>query len=361
MENLEILRESLAHHTSIMLHITTIIHGKNFIIVLPHAECGDLHMLLYGTSTEGHPKQFSDAVDGTFQRDQHQIVNDLLEQSRRIANALQWLHYRFEISGDKDVYCAHMDLKPENILIIYSETSVVGMWKLSDFGLSVFDQKGRRKPRLKAVGDLPSYLSERSDGSMKIGAQRASGAYQAPEVQRGEPAIVGRRSDVWSLACIYSEVVSFALGRAVSVRTFNDSRRFGNANDFFYSRQTVEPGQSVTVSFIVRPAVVSWLDKLVFNNNSPQNWVNCSTCIVKKYLVLKSVRPDSEAFFQDLNHAYEHFLQGRGGPGTGCPILAKQNVSQRRKERTPSPAVEDLAPATEITFTEQPQVSFSNR
>lgn len=76
----------------------------------------------------------------------------------------------------------HRDLKPENIL------QVSGQWKLCDFGLARFREKGTGSPTFKGGG---------------------TPAYMAPEVWRGESPTV--QTDLYSVGCIAYEM---AIGEA---------------------------------------------------------------------------------------------------------------------------------------------------
>lgn len=73
----------------------------------------------------------------------HTSVHTIHARCTGLADALNWLHSRITLrKGQDDVSCVHMDLKPANILIMRDERSAVGMWKISDFGISEVRRRG---------------------------------------------------------------------------------------------------------------------------------------------------------------------------------------------------------------------------
>lgn len=126
-----------------------------------------------------------------------------------------------------------MDIKPENILVFDSAFSNVGTWKLIDFGITTISEKKRRwteggareKGSIKhvtvTVGTTPKSMASR---------------YQPPEINsnidilgNGEGSkYMGRGSDMWSLACVFAEVVAANMGE---LNLLNQ-----NLTDYFYTR-----------------------------------------------------------------------------------------------------------------------------
>lgn len=164
-----------------------------------------------------------------------------------------------------------MDLKPDNILIDNDDhdRSTVGKWVLTDFGISAFKESTEQEDD-KYVS-IRDYV-ERKNLTMDTSARRYEGAYQPPEMERRDQASggpgnhyhrrrAGRRGDIWSFGCIFSEVIAFCAGRSEQVIAFRNARRENYGNDYFYQTLTgssLGPGGS-HVTHRLRPEMMEWL------------------------------------------------------------------------------------------------------
>ncbi|KAK8041733.1 FAD binding domain protein [Apiospora rasikravindrae] len=125
-----------------------------------------------------------------------------------ITNAVRTLHagsVATEIYNDgKKRYCRHGDIRPENILWFRSDVDRYGILVLSDMGVSTFNRTVSRSKQPKSyVAQIPGY--------------------HPPEavMAGGE---VDRTFDIWSLGCIYLEMMAWALGGCRYVLEFKDAR-----------------------------------------------------------------------------------------------------------------------------------------
>lgn len=296
------LKQSLMAHSSIAVHEAIVEQtsdtGSIISIILPYASLGDLaQFLLDQTATDEHrPAQPGLENPG--------LVQGLMTQSAQLAGALKFLHEGFPTeTGNWKLCCAHLDLKPSNIIIFKPEygESPVGKWKLCDFGISVFQAEQNGHPKdMVSIGDF--YLGV-LDKTMRVRPQRLPGVYQAPEVEHHASPWnserhmhnVGRSSDVWSFAAIFSEVLAYAIGRSDDVKAFRKSRTCKSpingrmvTNDFFYTSlddDVVDP--SSTLRYITRPEVADWLGKVCDKQQVPGSgvcfgcWATCIKCILK--------------------------------------------------------------------------------
>lgn len=135
----------------------------------------------------------------------------------------------------------HGDIKPENILWFRnaSEESHRGVLKISDFGLTEF--------------------STRHSQCYKRNSQVAhSPSYRPPECDL-EGAVVGQSYDIWTLGCLYLELITWQLGGARLLqefrrkRTMHDPMRLRATDTFF---EIVRCEQTNTVGSMVKPAVM---------------------------------------------------------------------------------------------------------
>lgn len=332
-----------------MLHLGTIEHGKNHYILLDYAENGDLEQFLNGgiINEQAVPQYNYKSLFPSLHEEDLPI--HLLKQCLGLAGALRWLHGNIELDDGKGkTSCVHMDLKPSNILIMFDSSSKVGMWKISDFGISVVkSEDSQNDGNVISVGDL-SRIGEQSKANNTVNTRprRHVGAYQAPEVKQSESFIdvsrltagqkgVGRKSDVWSFGCILTEVLTFALGKTGRqfelVKEFQAYRRGGRENDYFYeevghhrSSSTYLAARPTQKEFQVRSSVIEWLDDLHRRAASPQRWIDCFAGTIKRILIVdKDNRPDAHALHNFINHVSRHTSGSKANASISCPILSQ--------------------------------------
>ena len=135
----------------------------------------------------------------------------LLEQMRGLAKALDHVHnhltpteqQRRGIEHRKRIGCHH-DLKPQNVLV-FTDDNIL---KISDFGLTEVEDKRSRNP-----GD--PYSEKKKPPNADLG-------YGAPEVVNGAP--TSRSSDIWSLGCIYLDLLLWFFGHQDNIEAFRKQR-----------------------------------------------------------------------------------------------------------------------------------------
>ncbi|KAL2841756.1 kinase-like domain-containing protein [Aspergillus pseudoustus] len=211
--NLRMLRDSKTRDARIVLPVATVVIGDQFSILFPLAEMNLDDFLAGGLAS---PK----ACD----------TSDILTELMGLAGALAYLHNG--LGSNTQGY--HADLKPANILVMNSGRgplhSEIGMWKITDFGLSVIarvaESEGGYGPPEETVADTIIQL------------QRSPSTYHAPEVCQGLG--VNSSSDIWSLGCIMVRVLAFKLDDIAGLQSLDQLRAkdddgitpFGN--DYFH-------------------------------------------------------------------------------------------------------------------------------
>ena len=306
-----------------MLHLATIIHGPSFNILLPLALHGDLELFLNGGISYARFETGEEVYDPGIRFPKLNPANlprALMDECALLADGLRWLHDELRVPDEADLYCAHMDLKPSNVLVDDDPDSPVGRWMLSDFGISVFKAStGRQESGVLSIGDLHAELT------LKTRAKRGHGPYQAPEVQPGGTKSIGRRSDVWSLGCIFSEVLAFALSKTEELRHFRAERKRYNSNDYFYSPQALGSHLrvlSAPVEYELRKAVRSWLTTLHTRFYQPGRWVECCVGVIERILIVDpSERPTAKVTWKLLRHVAAHLHPLPTNAALDCPIL----------------------------------------
>jgi serine/threonine protein kinase len=296
-----------------MLHLTIIEHGHNLYILLPYARYGDLELFLHcGIIGRERKYDFDEYFPDVRNGD---VTHDLLRQCWSLANALEWLHNGIPNEKTSNtIFCVHMDFKPANILIQSDPDSKVGKWMISDFGISVLKEEA--KPHGPEIGTVGDYATQLTVNTMNTRPKRSRGTYQAPEVQTtcNQPSHltpsqkgIGRKSDIWSYGCIFSEVLAFALGRDTYVKEFHVRRKGREGDNYFYiekaDQEHLRAPNDVPNQYQVHPSVLTWLDGLCRD----QSWVHCWAETIKNILIVDtSKRPNATELARLVHRIKEH-------------------------------------------------------
>ncbi|MCJ1329322.1 hypothetical protein MMC10_006001 [Thelotrema lepadinum] len=324
VRNLGILKESLTSHDRIIQHHATFIQGNTYHILLPRAKFGDLALFLnegQAVFGDGQSYQFDEQFPN-YRRGNS--AGDLLNQTASIADALKWLHHDLRIEGEADLYLLHMDLKPGNILIMEDDTSsrksTVGKWVLTDFGISVCKETDRdsasQRTAVITIRDAYERLDAPSTKESQTRPRRCEGKYQAPEVRFSVERTVGRKSDVWSLACITAEVVAFSLEGKQALEEFENRRLEDNHRDDYFYLESRDPAQEPSL----RPGVKSFLSGLIEKHNECGAWLDHVITVILETLKIRATgRPSAGQFRSLLTHVSQVIVHGRCAT-QNCPV-----------------------------------------
>lgn len=163
--------QAKCQHPNIVPLLASYRYGTQYSFLFPRADC-DLYMYF----EQSNPPQTD------------QEILNLFERISKLASALGEIHnceIVLETDGRRIDFSQigyHRDLKPKNIL------KMGEVFMISDFGLARFKD---------------------NKSSSKTTWTWGFSTYSAPECKRG--ADVNRLADIWSLGCIFSEVVTFAV------------------------------------------------------------------------------------------------------------------------------------------------------
>ena len=303
-ENLDLLKGVLHGSHRVMRHIASIMHGNNFMILLPLAELHDLEIFLRGgekplANTCDHQTIYEFDENFPHLKTESVLHSALLKELFEIASALVWLHDELRIFGSLDRYLAHMDLKPENILLASGPHHPAGKWMLTDFGVSLFDKGTNQRPsRLHSIRDAGPRLTSRGNRNQFT---RAHGPYEPPEVDL--PSVDGRKCDVWSFACILCDVLAFAFGRKEGLRQFRKLRYDGNDDYFYRTHESLTSvPRMVNSSYTeLKPEIRAWYQGLAAKHKIDQSWIKDYVAVLERALVPNpSDRPNMRDFINDL-------------------------------------------------------------
>lgn len=326
--NLQVLKESMFKCDGVRTHLAILLHKDEHLILLPWAKHIDLQVFfLEGKDLDGkHVYTFDDEFPGLRGLN---FFQDVYTQMSDIAMALEWLHtgvYPLGVGGHgKKVYFAHMDLKPNNILIDEdrnSPPSTVGKWVLTDFGISARKENDeQRADGYASVGDISRRLQNLT---IKTQPKRGTGTHQPPEVDdyvaetKGSAVslttprerVIGRSGDIWSLGCIFAEVIAFSIGGKTAVEVFQDERMVGGfEDDCFYERRT---GTNLSPygpqqDYLVRRGVMPYLEKLAKQNSGPNRIVECAVRTIEDILQPNvNQRISAQVLQEKIKHVADH-------------------------------------------------------
>lgn len=268
-----------------MTCLCTITHGDNLDIIFALADL-DLEDLLSGKPSSNLISEAS--------------PKDLIIELAGLANALGYLHNDLRTSEGESLVCVHNDIKPENILIFCHRDLPVGRWKISDFGLARFKKVVNDSENTDDLYINFQDTSFRHISPSLTSPKRGPGSFQAPEVERQGQKVIGPESDVFSLGCISSRVVTYAVGGAKLVRDFDRKRgresqqgdhSTSHGNDFFHRNN----GREANVE------VLSWLNELGKGDEEQTAWIQACVKIIKPMLEIDvKMRPIAHDVGEDL-------------------------------------------------------------
>jgi serine/threonine protein kinase len=256
----------------IMPALGAYLHGDIFFILMEDADCS-LQKYLSTTNQDQYDSE------------------GLWQQAEGLSRGLAALHSKYEPFGIK---AYHQDLKPANILIIR------GIMKIADFGLLEFKTDVTADSGDTDASGVPKKFN--------------TGSYRAP----GNRAT--READVWSLACIFSELATSDIQGMKEVEQYRALRR----------QDTDNPSGKDEPKFFARTAVKkSVLNRHEILRNLAKNAKDGTITDFQK-------RFYCDKFFVLLNSMFQH--SAGSGEMLGVPTTihapeAKNIMTELRKLR----------------------------
>ncbi|MCJ1263927.1 hypothetical protein MMC22_003797 [Lobaria immixta] len=189
-------------HKHIVTHLATWTHDERYYMLFPYAE-SNLRQYMRSVSFGGPRKK---------------TILWLLAQFCGLASAIHKIHdlssaEKSSTSGTTSNLAIppvhperksgwHHDLKPENILYFSSKSSKLGTLRIADFG----------------SGKIHTYRS----GSINTRSPNGTLTYEPPEAK--SEGATSRPSDIWSLGCVFQELLIWAVFDFNSVESFRNGR-----------------------------------------------------------------------------------------------------------------------------------------
>lgn len=235
---------------------------ENILVTKASLEWGTTYSLFFDLAKYSLWDYFQDPAVSITTLEQKKSV---FGRSIGLAGALAYLHDELFLASTGEQFCCyHHDLKPNNILVFGEGGSVI--WKVADFGISQI----KRIPASQAEVDSGHHISfldkifrkSNTDPSSGIENPRDAGTYTAPEARHKKEKVT-RASDVWSLGCVLSLVLTFLENPKTGIGDFKDARMRGKDDDLFYDLSP--PLISAESRPSLRFSVPKWLEHLVEN------------------------------------------------------------------------------------------------
>jgi serine/threonine protein kinase len=224
---------------------------------------------------------------------------DLAQQLFGLASALSAIHNNGQTSSVQSMSLLSVpvagpqragyihDIKPENILVFpYEQNGKKKHWlRLSDFSCA-------------KVNDLQSSVSGKDRNSWKTVSKSGTPVYRAPEAT-GKEGRTSRPYDLWSLGCVYLEVLVWYLEGYQSLEQFREAREChvmpeGREDEGFYFKPTLQD------DFRLREVVISKIESVKSQCEGPLR--DIANAIPDLLRINPRHRPTAEKLVDDLKH-----------------------------------------------------------
>lgn len=223
----EMLRMFSGHHDHLIMHLMSFSHKGQDYLLFPWADC-DLD--IYWNDEDN--KFPYDPTTNQMNRDSMQWVS---KQIVGLTSGLHQIHNPTHLHDRSDMrYGRHGDIKPENILWFKSAEDPKGIMVIGDLGISAIHREVSRSNQPgKDIPHTPDY--------------------RPPECDL-EGGIISRAFDIWTLGCLFLEMVCWTLGGKKLVAEFENDRSKilylgvnSCTNIFFHIQENIAGGYVINV------------------------------------------------------------------------------------------------------------------
>jgi serine/threonine protein kinase len=232
---LEDITSNAKQHINIIESLASVEDGLTYSIFMPLAEC-NLEQYM-----EQHSMLHSSAVQKAM----------MIERATGLVGAIIYLHHKLRSPIYSQLPCLNLDLKPRNVLVVVGPDDGKQHWKISGLGISLRRAESARERETTAqflwgqdlfrgenVHEAKGLFWGRSENSATDAttgytiSRRDQRTYLAPEMCiLGHP--VREESDLWSLGCILSVLLSYLQGSHAAVCEFAQLRADSGDETFF--------------------------------------------------------------------------------------------------------------------------------
>ncbi|KAI6755658.1 hypothetical protein QX201_012296 [Fusarium graminearum] len=198
----------------------------------------------------------------------------LLAQLEGLIGAIDTIHDPRHLNlGPQGKYGRHGDIKCDNILCFKNSLTTDDVLVISDFGLSKLNSD-------KSRSNIPNATVPPVPG------------YRPPECDI-EGGTISRAFDVWTIGCLFLELITWFLGGPSYVKEFEEKRTTefinGSKNSIFFTfRELVPSDPGGAKAVLVKPEVTEWILQLRQHPNCSPFLHEVLGIIERKMLVVLS-------------------------------------------------------------------------
>lgn len=219
-----------------------------------------------------------------------------------------------DLTVDSKRYGRHGDIKPDNILWFRSSNDDKGVLVLTDMGLSDIHRE-------QSKSGIPRYNIPKVPG------------YQPPECDVSGSKI-SRAYDIWTLGCLFLELITWLLGGWKLLDQFQEARKSvyhitGAVKHYFFTLKTIE-GQRDKYAAQVKPEVTRWFRQLHNNKKCPQ-FIHDALDIIEREMLIVLYDGRNRALAEDLLKKFERIH--KKCMNNNDPDYCLKGIPVRRPER----------------------------
>lgn len=309
-EEAALVRIKKLNHKHLVKLIDSFKRGREYFFLFPWAAGGDLHSLWKEYDIGQDPKQPTNRSP--------EMMSWLLVQLRGIVSAINAMHHLPDIAPDSHENGRHGDIRSQNILLFYNGSETTRPWNgslcIADVGLARFHEK---------------ITDDRQDPTNTRGAflEYAPPEIRPPRHGKKRPPR-SRKYDIWSLGCLFHDLIAWVLFGVRGVDEFHDARRSdGSQSSQFYTWRMKHD------TYKINPGVTQSISRIRKHKRCGKDtWLRELTNIVEKDLL--QIDEGNRIDAKDLDMKLVGMLNKEGldvdeGPSTLEAGLEDENSGER--------------------------------
>ena len=258
--NAEVKKSFDDEGTTIKQIIQSVKGHRNIATTRASLEWGNTYSLFFDLAERNLWQHFMEDKDPVETLEERQRI---FSRICGLAGALAHLHEGLKLHPTNEpLQCYHLDLKPQNILVFGTGDDQI--WKISDFGMSQIKQTqpvgSQHEPKHHLLDRIFQSTKPNDDPSSGVDNSRYGGTYAAPEAKEKSDTVT-RKTDVWSLGCVITLVITYLHAQSQGIKQFEALRASDRSQDWFFDPEAYKAGSDN--SGILHSSVADWFQTLI--------------------------------------------------------------------------------------------------
>ena len=258
--NAEVKKSFDDEGTTIKQIIQSVRGHRNIATTRASLEWGNTYNLFFDLAERNLWQHFMEDRDPVKTLEERQRV---FSRIGGLAGALAHLHEGLKLyPTNEPLQCYHLDLKPQNILVFGTGDDQI--WKISDFGMSQIKQiqpmESQHEPKHHLLDRIFQSTKPGDDPSSGVDNSRYGGTYAAPEAKEMSDTVT-RKSDVWSLGCVITLLITYLHAQSQGIKQFERLRASDRSQDWFFDPEAYKTRSDN--SGILHSSVEVWFQTLI--------------------------------------------------------------------------------------------------